>query len=1284
MSLLNRNQGSQRAADSAAQLLKRANAGETGVLDEAVSRLRQVIAHTKTDDPDRAGRLSNLGAALLLRFARSRRPEDLTEAIATVRDAVAATRPDDPDILMYRINLFSTLGQQATLTQAAPDLDAMIAAGLDVYSGAPAMYPNLDRVLGQLAQALGVRFNRSASVADLDTQIDVLRAAVAAAVPPGTMAVHMLGGGVVSAIEGGTEQAEHRRLLGQALRARFDLVGRPGNLDEAIQNLRAARSGPLPGRDLAVLTVDLSSGLAARASLTGAMDDADEAVGQAREALAEFAVDDPDLPVLMIGLATALQHRSAVSGQQPDLDEASGLLAGAQEVAGQGRLAWAVQAEIGTLLGARFELTGERSDLDAAVSTLRAAAEAAPAGDGVVSGNLSNLLLTRFERFGAIADVDEAISVERQVLARISGSGEPHNRAQHLSALSVKLRNRFWRTAQRDDLDEATECARQALAIAGDGDYGRPDYLSSLAGAQHARYWLTGEMTILDEAVSGLRAALDETPVDRPRHAVRQGNLGQVLHMRALRTGSVPDTRDAVALLGDAVAALPSRDAGRAKYLADLGAAYIVLAQQESGAGALDAAVSRLREAIDATPAGQPDRCVRVGNLSNAYLQKYQETHSPADLNAAIAAARDALAESPAGHPSAALAEMNLGVRLLARFELASGDADLAEAVAHCQAAVAICPPGYPFAADCQRMLGDALMAECTAAGDGAAGEEAFGCWRAAVQQRTAAASSRVWAAISWGHAAAAQRRFELAEEGFGAAVSLLPLLAWRGLDRRSQEQALARLPGIACDAAACAIAAGHPEHAVELLEHGRSVLWSQLLQLRGEHDDLRIASPELAGRLDALRAALDQADGQSGLGMPPGTGQLTETGPPAERLADLRMRQADEWDRQVAEIRQLPGFASFLAAPAFAELAAAASGGTVVILNASRYGCDALAVTAGGPVVVPLSAMTREQARTRANAFLDAVYGLGEADQESLRQVFADASAVAGDVLGWLAEAVTGPVLAALQPGQPESAADGQRGALPRIWWCPTGPLSVLPVHAAGPPWVTGQVVSSYTPTLRALRDARERPESAPPGGERMLLVSMPETGYLPGGAPLPGAGEEADVVARRFLGRMKHLTGPTATREHVDSGLQAAAFAHFACHAAVDLADPLAGGLYLADGPLTISDLSYQELPGAALAFLSACQSATGSVLHLDEAISMAAATQLAGFRHVIGTMWYLADTVAPDVARLVYDGLAGPGGDQPGASGSARALHAALAELRAAGCPALLWAPFIHIGP
>jgi CHAT domain-containing protein len=53
-------------------------------------------------------------------------------------------------------------------------------------------------------------------------------------------------------------------------------------------------------------------------------------------------------------------------------------------------------------------------------------------------------------------------------------------------------------------------------------------------------------------------------------------------------------------------------------------------------------------------------------------------------------------------------------------------------------------------------------------------------------------------------------------------------------------------------------------------------------------------------------------------------------------------------------------------------------------------------------------------------------------------------------------------------------------------------------------------------------------------------------------------------------------------------------------------------------------MADLIEQRDPGPReLAFLSACHTATGSPRGLDEAIHLAAAMQLLGYRHVIATL-------------------------------------------------------------
>src|SRR5262249_16117715 len=137
--------------------------------------------------------------------------------------------------------------------------------------------------------------------------------------------------------------------------------------------------------------------------------------------------------------------------------------------------------------------------------------------------------------------------------------------------------------------------------------------------------------------------------------------------------------------------------------------------------------------------------------------------------------------------------------------------------------------------------------------------------------------------------------------------------------------------------AAACAIAANQLDRAVELLEQGRGVLWSQLLETHTDLDALRQADPELAARLDTVRAALDHPT--------PPVARTSNTSAPGTDV-DGRMVLAREWDRLIDQVRALPGFSDFARPPQATHMRRAATAGTVVVVNISRWRCDALLVT--------------------------------------------------------------------------------------------------------------------------------------------------------------------------------------------------------------------------------------------------------------------------------------------------------------------------------------------------
>ena len=97
------------------------------------------------------------------------------------------------------------------------------------------------------------------------------------------------------------------------------------------------------------------------------------------------------------------------------------------------------------------------------------------------------------------------------------------------------------------------------------------------------------------------------------------------------------------------------------------------------------------------------------------------------------------------------------------------------------------------------------------------------------------------------------------AVEGYTAAIELLPLVAWHGLDQATREHHLREWAGLASDAAAAAVAAGRPAQAVELLEAGRSMLWTQASHLRQDLAALQEHAPDLAAVLEASRAILNK-----------------------------------------------------------------------------------------------------------------------------------------------------------------------------------------------------------------------------------------------------------------------------------------------------------------------------------------------------------------------------------------------------------------------------------------
>ncbi|MBX6748236.1 MAG: CHAT domain-containing protein [Micromonosporaceae bacterium] len=405
--------------------------------------------------------------------------------------------------------------------------------------------------------------------------------------------------------------------------------------------------------------------------------------------------------------------------------------------------------------------------------------------------------------------------------------------------------------------------------------------------------------------------------------------------------------------------------------------------------------------------------------------------------------------------------------------------------------------------------------------------------------------------------------------------------------------------------------------------------------------------------------------------------------------LTDRRMALAREWDDLVEQVRQIDGFADFLRPPPLKTLLEAAQSGPVVIVNVSRWRCDALVVNADGVQAVPLPDLTEGEVRARTAAYLEALEGqpsgdgLGATFSERLRaraEARARREEVLRSTMEWLWDTVAQPVFNHLDSVAPLVG----RERLRRIWWCPTGLLTMLPVHAAGyhgasdGRTVLDRAVSSYTPTLRALRQARE--PLPPTAGEASLafigVPDVPDAIYL--GADVA---RERKALAQAFPAGFTTIEGADATIDTVAAAMAKHRWIHVSCHGYQNILDPSRAGLMLTDGTLTIPRISAGRYPGE-FAFLSACMTATGGVNLPDETITLAAALSYAGYRHVVATLWKVPSSVAADVTEAVYRELTATGRFEP--DRTAVALHNAVLGLRNDGRPLSEWVPFVHNGP
>ncbi len=1176
---------------------------DVGALEEAIMLGREAVAATGNGHPGRAGMLSRLSNSLRIRYAWGGDDIALEEAIAFGREAVNAAPVGHPDRVFCLSDLVGALGSRFERTGNREDLHETIMLGREALDATPVDHPYRAVCLSSLSNCLRVRFALRSDHADLEQAIALSQHAVAATP------------------EGHPHLAMYVSNLGAALMSRYEWTRNPEDLDSAITQFRRAVGVSFDNDPQGVEYLsNLGSAMRARFDRTGNRFDLDEAIDLLQKVIAGTAPDVPNYPILLSNFVAVLTVRLEQTGGSAGLNESIDLL---------------------------------RRALDA----IHPNSPSRPELQSMLAGTLQ----MRFGRAGIVADLDEAIKLGRQAVA--GASADHPSRPAYLSNLLTAFGIRFGQTGDEADLEETIALGRRLASATTAGHPHHTTCLFNLGAALRTRYERTGDSDDLEQTITLFRQAVDATADDHPAHAMCLFNLGAALRLRFDLTKASVDLNDAISFGEKAVTAIPGGHLDHASYLSHLATAVRLRFEHTGQSEDLNSAIELGRQAAAEIPLDHPGRARCLSGLASALQLRFVRLRADADLDQAVALGRDALSITPAGHPQRPGYASNVANTLMLRFQQTGDSVQLDDAIVLFRQAVAATPDNHPHHASVLFNLGQALQLRFERDGVNADLDEAVSGWQQASQSIAAAVTTRLTAASWWARAVGRWRGPAEAVEAYAEAVALLPLLAWRGISHRDQHRLLNQYASeLAREAAASAIAAGQLPGAIELLETGRGVYWSQLQGSRADLNDLRRAAPDLGKEMTECRALLEQPSPDS------------NTNP--SHVAQARMTAARRFDRLVEQVRALPPSTEFprpdrfLKTPELHGLLPGPDEPPVIVVNVSHWRCDALILTPAGVDLLALPTLTEEQVIDRTNRYLLAL----QADDDRLEEAITS-------TLEWLWESVAAPILEHMGHSATPT------GQWPRVQWCLTGALTVLPVHAAGvhsrtPDTVLDRVVSSYTPTLST---ARRASADLAKSETKILVISLPET---PGQSPLLAAGRERETLAKIFgPSACTILSGADATHHAVLEKMRRHQRLHASCHGTQSLADPTTGGLMPFDwktaGLVTISDLTQIANTGGEFAFLSACQTATGSVTSPDEAITVAAAMQHAGWRHVIGTLWSVSDSGAAVVARNLYSRLVdGYGLDL---ANTASALHQTVRELRDArpDRPSL-WALYIHTGP
>ncbi|KAH7909698.1 CHAT domain-containing protein [Hygrophoropsis aurantiaca] len=1286
----------------------------TSHLDRAIECYFEVLVELSPNHPYRGKILFQLAVTHMARF-RSRDGggdlDDLDMVIEHYEGVLELSPPGHPDHNTIIISLTAALRTRFEKRGQISDIDREIEYYRSALLDLPLDHTLRFRILIQLANAHDVCFQHNSHyIDDLNLSIEHYTAALDHCSP---------------------NQIDHSTALtclAGMLYTRYESQHQAQDLDLAIERYWSAllEMNPPNHPNRLSLLIKLAGALMTRFGLQNDITDLDQAIEHFADALEMHNASDPDRFKTVVDLASAILTRFRHQGDASDLELSIKHYKSALATCPPDNpTRHALFVNLGSSLTTRFEQQKDMADLDNAIKYYGTAMKQRPLDNSRDTGmtliGFAGALLARYRHLGDIEELNMAIK-QYELAIQLCSTIEDIRRmalVNHAGALISRYQHLGYQATE--SLDLAVHHYQLVIKTLSPTNPDRSAILTGSAGALSIRYDLIGDLSDLTLSIEQNKIAAE---VISPNHPLRPGllqNLGLSLLNRYNLLGHPSDLDEAVDRIWEGVRLLPLEHLNRPMQLMNLGGALSARYSRKGDDADLRFAIENFEAMLSSCPLGHPDRPKALLNLANTLVVRARnQSEYVDDARRSLDYYREVERIAPPSHPSLRMLHqcyadalmicyqnnaksttntdlLELGIQhyqkslvlcvqndpqrvnallgiayaLLARFVRLHNATDLEASLGYLFDAKESIPPDHPQRPYIYDSLAQTYIHKWTSSHDDQDLQAAFESYRHAFHGLNGYSLANLKVALNWVKNAAAQNHDSLLD-AYQTSLELMQRHAMVATSLALRHRAVKRIlaaSSLAADAASCAIRRGRLNVAVELLEQGRGLLWSQQARLKTPLDNLRVVGGEggiqLADEFTRLGGLLSA---QSTTSITGNDDRIS-----LEEAASRHRTLSSQWDSVVEQIRKVPGFSHFLKPTSFCDLQVAATEGPIVIVNVSQHSCDAIIVFGKkDPLHVPLPDIKLDDVTQLVSEFpqvMQQLSAVGEEKEREKRMI---------PLLRHLWQSIVSPIaeeLGSAKNGIPKGS---------RIWWCPTSKATSLPLHAAGG-YRKGEsnlnqlFISSYTPTLSALIRSRKRVSSRKPTF-MAIAQANPHEGTNEG--ELKSVNEEIELVASMVPPSLpfSELQGAKATAEAAITGLRDHSWVHLACHGRQDLLQPFDSSFAMRGRPLKLLDIIEDDLEDREFAFLSACHTAVGDQQTPDEVIHLAAGMQFSGFQSVIGTMWAVDDRAARHMVSAFYKNLFDSGVDSKNA---ARALNKAAKVVNKEEVRLDQRIVFIHIG-